>query len=278
MRRHFLFTLVLISTLAVQSQNFIRGKVLDDNNQPIRGAYVILKQTSRTVISDPKGEFYFGNLSDFAYKLQVKFIGYEDFQKNVQTGSDIQIVLTHISINLEEVNILATRATDRSPVAFSNVTKQKIEERNSGQDLPYLLAFTPSYITTSDAGTGIGYTGFRIRGSDANRTNVTVNGIPLNDSESHSVFFVNMPDFASSLHSVQIQRGVGTSSNGPAAFGASINMQTEVLNNKPYAEAGITVGSFNTLKNSVMAGTGMINNFAVNELSYNFGALSSSNK
>ena len=263
MRRHFLFTLVLISTLAVQSQNFIRGKVLDDNNQPIRGAYVILKQTSRTVISDPKGEFYFGNLSDFAYTLQVKCIGYEDFQKNVQTGSDIQIVLTHISINLEEVNILATRATDRSPVAFSNVTKQKIEERNSGQDLPYLLAFTPSYITTSDAGTGIGYTGFRIRGSDANRTNVTVNGIPLNDSESHSVFFVNMPDFASSLHSVQVQRGVGTSSNGPAAFGASINMQTEVLNNKPYAEAGITVGSFNTLKNSVMAGTGMINNFAV---------------
>ena len=235
MRRHFLFTLVLISTLAVQSQNFIRGKVLDDNNQPIRGAYVMLKQTSRTVISDPKGEFYFGNLSDFAYTLQVKCIGYEDFQKNVQTGSDIQIVLTHISINLEEVNILATRATDRSPVAFSNVTKQKIEERNSGQDLPYLLAFTPSYITTSDAGTGIGYTGFRIRGSDANRTNVTVNGIPLNDSESHSVFFVNMPDFASSLHSVQIQRGVGTSSNGPAAFGASINMQTEVLNSKPYA-------------------------------------------
>jgi iron complex outermembrane receptor protein len=114
-------------------------------------------------------------------------------------------------------------------------------------------------VATSDAGTGIGYTGYRIRGTDANRVNVTVNGIPVNDAESHGVFFVNMPDFASSLASVQVQRGVGTSTNGAAAFGASINMQTEKLNVKPYAEMATTLGSFNTNKNMLKAGTGLIN-------------------
>ncbi|MBP1637982.1 MAG: TonB-dependent Receptor Plug Domain protein, partial [Bacteroidetes bacterium] len=125
------------------------------------------------------------------------------------------------------------------------------------------LMLTPSFIATSDAGTGIGYTGFRIRGTDANRTNVTVNGIPYNDAESHSVYLVDMPDFASSLNSVQVQRGVGTSTNGASAFGASINMQTETLNPVSYAEIGTSVGSFNTMKNTLKAGTGLINNFAV---------------
>jgi len=123
-----------------------------------------------------------------------------------------------------------------------------------------LLALTPSFITTSDAGTGIGYTGFRIRGTDANRTNITVNGVPLNDAESHGTFFVNMPDFASSLSSVQVQRGVGASTNGAAAFGASINMQTEALNAKPYGGISSSLGSFNTNKNTLKVGTGLMDN------------------
>jgi iron complex outermembrane receptor protein len=165
-----------------------------------------------------------------------------------------------LHIVLQEVTVSSIRASDKSAVSFTNVSSKEISKTNLGQDVPYLLSLTPNFITTSDAGTGIGYTGYRVRGTDANRVNVTVNGIPLNDSESHGVFFVNMPDFASSLSSVQIQRGVGTSTNGAAAFGASINMQTEGLNIKPYAELSSTFGSFNTNKNNVKAGTGLLNN------------------
>lgn len=160
---------------------------------------------------------------------------------------------------LEEVTVSSVRAHDKSAVSYTDVTAKEINQRNYGQDIPYLLSLTPSFVATSDAGTGIGYTGFRIRGTDANRVNVTVNGIPLNDSESHTVFFVNMPDFASSLSSVQVQRGVGTSTNGSAAFGASINMSTDKLNPTPYAELSTIFGSFYTNKNMLKAGTGLIN-------------------
>jgi len=164
-----------------------------------------------------------------------------------------------LHIMLDEVTVSSLRANEKSAVSYSNVSAEEIEKRNAGQDIPYLLSLTPSFVATSDAGTGIGYTGYRIRGTDANRVNVTVNGVPINDSESHGVFFVNMPDFASSLSSVQIQRGVGTSTNGAAAFGASINMQTEKLNPEAYAEISSTYGSFNTNKNMLKAGTGLIN-------------------
>lgn len=167
-------------------------------------------------------------------------------------------------IQLEEVVVSATRAGSNTPVTHSNITGSAISERNSGQDIPYILSLEPSVIVTSDAGTGIGYTGFRIRGTDANRINITVNGVPLNDSESHGVFFVNMPDFASSLSSIQVQRGVGTSTSGAATFGASVNMQTENVSRLPYAEIGSSYGSFNTSHNTLKAGTGLINNrFAI---------------
>ncbi len=263
MRKLSLLILLMAFLTTVSAQNSIRGVVNDENNQAVVGAIVTLKQLSKSVTTNLNGEFSFENLTDYAYSLEVKSIGFETYEEIIKSGSNVNIVLQPKSIRLEEVSVLATRATDRSPVAFTNVSKEKINERNAGQDLPYLLMLTPSFITTSDAGTGIGYTGFRIRGTDANRTNITVNGIPLNDSESHGVFFVNMPDFASSLNSVQVQRGVGTSTNGAAAFGASINMQTELLNSKPYAELGTSVGSFKTMKNNVKAGTGLINNFAV---------------
>lgn len=154
--------------------------------------------------------------------------------------------------------VSATRAGSNTPVTHSNISRNTITERNSGQDIPYILSLEPSIIVTSDAGTGIGYTGFRIRGTDANRINITINGIPLNDSESHGAFFVNMPDFASSLSSIQVQRGVGTSTNGAAAFGASVNMQTENVSRTPYAEISSSYGSFNTSRNTLKAGTGLI--------------------
>ncbi|MDR3296705.1 MAG: TonB-dependent receptor plug domain-containing protein [Prevotellaceae bacterium] len=161
---------------------------------------------------------------------------------------------------LEDVVVAATRADAKTPMAYSAMDKQRIAQRNFGQDVPYLASLMPSVVYTSDAGAGIGYTGIRVRGTDANRINITVNGIPINDAESHGVFWVNMPDLASSLQNIQLQRGVGASTNGAAAFGASLNMQTELLNPKPYAEYSGSVGSFATLKNTVKAGTGLVHN------------------
>ena len=161
-------------------------------------------------------------------------------------------------VNLQEVEIISTRATGTTPVAFTNISKEELKKQNFGQDLPYLLSMTPSAITTSDAGAGIGYTTLRVRGTDGTRINVTANGIPINDAESHTVFWVNLPDFASSVKDLQIQRGAGTSTNGAGAFGASINMQTSDFSMKPYAELNASYGSFNTHKETVKVGTGLI--------------------
>ena len=161
---------------------------------------------------------------------------------------------------LSEVNVNALRAGEKTPVAFTNISKTEIEKGNLGQDLPYIISLTPSVVTTSDAGAGIGYTGFRIRGSDPTRINVTVNGIPLNDSESQGVWWVNMPDFTSSVENIQIQRGVGTSTNGASAFGASVNLQTDGVSKKPYFLTNNTFGSYATLKNNIEFGTGLLDN------------------
>ena len=160
--------------------------------------------------------------------------------------------------DLQEVHINALRATPQTPMSYSNIGAQQLEEQNLGQDIPYMLSLTPSVVTTSDAGAGIGYTGFRVRGSDPTRINVTIDGIPLNDPESQGVWWVNMPDFTSSVEDIQIQRGVGTSTNGAGAFGASINLKTQSLRAKPYATTSNTIGSYSTLKNNVEFGTGLL--------------------
>ncbi len=159
---------------------------------------------------------------------------------------------------LDEIVLTATRAGHKTPIAYTNITKQEINDRNLGQDIPILMELTPSFVSTSDGGTGVGYTNMRIRGSDNTRINVTMNGIPMNDAESHGVWWVNMPDLASSLEDIQVQRGVGTSTNGAGAFGASINLRTNTLNKKPYAEVNGTYGSFNTQKYNLKGGSGLI--------------------
>lgn len=161
---------------------------------------------------------------------------------------------------LNDVNVNALRATGKTPIAFTNISKSEIEKGNLGQDLPYIISLTPSVVTSSDAGAGVGYTGFRVRGSDPTSINVTVNGIPLNDSESQGVWWVNMPDFSSSIENIQIQRGVGTSTNGASAFGASVNLKTDGLKKNPYFTTSNSMGSFGTLKNNIEFGTGLINN------------------
>ena len=167
--------------------------------------------------------------------------------------------LTASPISLEEVSVSGLRALDNQPVPFTEVTKKDLKPRNLGQDLPILLNYLPSVVTTSDAGAGIGYTGIRVRGSDATRVNVTINGIPYNDAESQGTFWVNMPDFASSVESIQLQRGVGTSTNGSSAFGASLNILTEAASPAAYAEITNAVGSFGTLRNTLKFSTGLLN-------------------
>lgn len=165
---------------------------------------------------------------------------------------------------LKEVTVSSVRAKDKNPITYTNVSKEEITPRNLGQDIPVLLQYLPSVVSTTDAGNGVGYTYMRVRGSDGSRINVTLNGIPFNDSESQGTFFVNLPDFASSLESVQLQRGVGTSTNGAGAFGASLNMQTKSYQEEAFAEIANSFGSFNTRKHTVSFGTGLHNNFELN--------------
>lgn len=169
-----------------------------------------------------------------------------------------EAVSDSLHTSLQEVEITSVRATETTPIAYTNIGSEEIKKHNTGVDFPYLVSMTPSAIATSDAGTGIGYTSLRIRGTDGSRINVTANGIPVNDAESHTVFWVNIPDIASSVKDIQIQRGVGTSTNGAGAFGASINMQTTRFNTQPYAGFSGSAGSFGTHKETLHAGTGII--------------------
>ncbi len=256
---------VLIFLIALSANLFsqnITGIVTNQNGDPLIGANVIIKETFKGTATNPKGEFKFTKVKPDSYTFIISYLGYQTIEKEIKPENlgNIEFVLEPASILSEDVIVTATRAKENDPVSFTNIGSKEIKENNIGKDIPFLLSTTPSVITTSDAGAGIGYTNFRIRGTDLNRINITVNGIPLNDSESHGVWFVNMPDFLSSVDNIQIQRGVGTSTNGAAAFGATLNLQTKTFNRDAYAEINSYAGSFNTFRNSVNFGTGLINN------------------
>ena len=260
--------LLLLQWMAWTSlaQTGLKGVVIDHNQQPLPGASVVIKQTYNGISTGSDGRFEFRNLNPGKQILMVSFIGFEtsEVEFSPETSRDLRVQLKPRVIFTEEVMVAATRAGNKTPVAYTTITREQLQERNFGQDIPYLLALTPSFVATSDAGTGIGYTNFRVRGTDLNRINVTINGIPLNDAESHGTWFVDQPDMAGSTNNIQIQRGVGTSTNGAAAFGATINMQTLSLNPEPYTRYSASAGSFNTFRNTISAGTGLINGkFAV---------------
>ncbi len=242
------------------AQYSISGQVKDENGAPLPGATVVIKNSSIGVVSDIDGKFALKEISEGNYVLKVGFLGYVNVEKLVIVENDLTVdfQLNENVLMGEEVIVYATRANDKTPTTYSEVSKEEIAERNLGQDMPFLLRFTPSMVTTSDGGAGVGYTGMRIRGSDATRINVTVNGIPINDSESHGTFWVNMPDFASSVNNVQVQRGVGTSTNGAAAFGATISMQTSLPSEEAYGQIDNSFGSFNTRKHTAIYNTGLI--------------------
>jgi iron complex outermembrane receptor protein len=267
MKIHFsLLLIVFVSRFlavpeCVNGQN-LRGIVTDLNDDPLAGASVAIAGTYTGVQTGAYGEYGFSGLKPGNYTIRFSYIGYETVVKDLEIVGDtlLDVKLSPMAIITSDVIISATRAGDQAPFAYTNISGDILEKRNSAQDLPYLLSLTPSFIETSEAGNGIGYTSMRIRGTDASRINVTIDGIPLNDPESQQVFWVDLPDLASSVDNIQIQRGVGTSSNGAGAFGASINIQTRGIENEPFAEINSLAGSFGTFKNNITAGTGLLRN------------------
>ena len=266
--------LVWITSSTTFSQVTISGTIENSNGyEKLSGATIFIEGTQLSALSVLDGKYEIKAVPKGQCTLICSLIGYDNSaktilveDKNLTVNFDLSAVnrITILqtdrpTIEIQEIFINSTRATKNTPMTYTNLDKNQISKQNFGQDLPYLLESTPSTVVTSDAGAGVGYTGVRIRGVDPTRTNVTVNGIPINDSESHGVYWVNMPDFASSVDNMQIQRGVGTSTNGAAAFGASINVQTDKVNRIAYANLDNSIGSFNTFKNTVKVGTGLLN-------------------
>jgi len=255
--------MVLLSTGVAAQEFSITGIVRDGkSNQILTGATVQVESLSNVTVSDEFGRFRLEKLKTGEYEVSISYVGFQSETQKVSLNANMELPVTLEPSNqlTDEVVVYATRANDKTPTTFTNVSGQSLQKQNFGQDMPLLLNWTPSLVTTSDAGAGVGYTGLRIRGSDATRINVTINGIPYNDSESQGTFWVDIPDVAASTQSVQVQRGVGTSTNGAGAFGGSVNVQTNSLRPDAYAELMTAAGSFNTQRYSLRAGTGLINN------------------
>nr|MBI1230471.1 TonB-dependent receptor [Cytophagales bacterium] len=260
--KKFLSTLVFgLATCYAIAQHQVTGRIVDaGSNEPLPGANILVEGQNKGTVSGRDGSFSL-NLENGVAQLRISYIGYETqrLTVTVPSATPLEVLLSQRTVSAEEFIVSATRASSTTPTTFKVISKEELNKNNLGQDIPFLLNFTPSVVSHSDAGAGVGYTGLRIRGTDQTRINVTINGIPLNDAESHGVFWVNMPDFASSVENIQIQRGVGTSTNGAATFGASMNIQTDTKREEAYAETDHSVGSFNTTRHTVRAGTGMLN-------------------
>ncbi|MGB4774076.1 MAG: TonB-dependent receptor [Daejeonella sp.] len=258
----FMALMVMMIPLMASAQYTLSGKVFEKRMATgLAGATILLKEIDLSAQSNEAGEFTFPQLTAGTYTIRVTYVGYRAMEKRISLNSDIQVDFTLESIALlsDEVIVKATRASANSATTYKNLDRAELQKNNSGRDIPYLLNQTPSVVVSSDAGAGIGYTGIRIRGSDATRINVTLNGIPFNDAESQGSFFVDLPDFASSVDNIQVQRGVGTSANGAGAFGGSLNIQTTTLRDSAYAELNNTYGSYQTIKNTLNIGTGLLN-------------------
>jgi iron complex outermembrane receptor protein len=246
----------------VWGQYRLSGTIRNTRGENLVGAAIVIQNSYLGTSSGADGGYVLEGIHGGKNTILVSYLGYKPQKKEIDAVADIRVdfVLEPSSILGDEVVVKATRMSGGESAANTILGRSKIEEQNTGRDIPFLLVLTPSLVATSDAGTGIGYTNLRIRGTDSYRINVTVNGIPLNDAESHGVWWVNMPDFASSVENIQVQRGVGASTNGAAAFGGTISMQTSTYREKPYAVASINAGSFNTMRRNVMLGSGLIKN------------------
>ncbi|MGB3949187.1 MAG: TonB-dependent receptor [Bacteroidia bacterium] len=261
-QKQLVMAMLIALPCSVFAQFRVSGKIKNKATaETIAGAVIGVENTYITTTSKADGSYELAKLKPGKYVVYASFLGYQKYTDTLELSSDkpLDITLAESTVLMDEVIVSATRVGDKSAMAYTNVSKKQIAEQNLGQDLPYLLNMQQSVVTTSDAGAGVGYTGIRIRGVDATRVNVTINGVPVNDAESQGTFWVNLPDFASSVDNIQIQRGVGTSTNGAGAFGGSLNIETNKLNSTAYGEYNTSYGSFNTLKNTVNVGSGLIN-------------------
>ena len=251
--------LLFINFTSIAQNNFV-GRVTDSSGDPIVGANILIEESNLITYTDEKGKFYL-NSNSTNIDIQVSHVGY--LTKEIEFSNpnqEINIVLDDGIILKDEIKVISTRAKYNSPFAFTNISKSFIEKNNSGKDIPFLINSTPSTYSTSDAGNGIGYTGVRIRGSDATRINVTINGIPYNDSESHGVFWVNVSDLASSANSIQVQRGVGSSTNGGGAFGGTVSIKTGKASEDFKLKYSSSAGSYKSFKNTLELNSGLIKN------------------
>ncbi len=252
----------ILTINSIISQCYLNGFIKNADNQYLQGVSVRIKDSEFSAVTDSAGTYRFANLPSGDYVLLLNYIGMEEseIKINCKNINSLETTMRERNYYTSELSVIASRANYNDPFSYSNINKKDIEKNNLGVDMPYLLDQTASVVVNSDAGTGIGYTGIRIRGSDQTRINVTINGVPINDSESQGIWWVNMPDFASSTDNIQIQRGVGTSTNGAGAFGASINMKTNKVETEPFAIISNSYGSFNSRKHSLQLGSGLINN------------------
>lgn len=245
------------------AQGPVSGSVTDARTgTALPGATVLLDGAAIAATAD--GTFILPAVGPGSHELRITFVGYEPIVRRFQgqaAAQQIFFALQPAGVLTGEALVTATRANERTATAYTNLSKEDLAKRNFGQDIPYLLDQTPSVVVNSDAGAGVGYTDIRIRGTSNTGINMTINGVPLNDAESHGSFLVNLPDLASSVNSLQVQRGVGTSQNGGAAFGASINISTLDNRREAYGETQNTYGSFNTWKNNVQFGTGLVGKY-----------------
>ncbi len=260
----FSFTLLLLfcghSLYGQQGRGFISGTVRDSEGDALAGASVVIDSLSTGVASGNDGRYMLRGLRNGIYKVTFSFTGFETVTEKVTLNgtASVDVMLSEATLIADEVIVRGSRAGTRTPMAHTTVEASALRKSDMTRDIPYLLALTPSVVETSDAGNGIGYTSLRIRGTDANRINITVDGIPLNDPESQQVFWVDLPDLASSTASIQIQRGVGTSTNGAGAFGASVNISTMSPPDEPGASVDLGAGSFNTFRSTAKVWSGKV--------------------
>ena len=253
--------LFLFTSILVNAQQFnLSGKVVDENNEVLTGASITIKETKKGTSTDFDGKFSI-SLPKGNYTLQISFLGFKTVSKlvNLTKNEEISVILLPNETLLDEVLVSAVRVNADIPVTFSNLSKKEIAKRNLGQDIPILMNYLPNVVSSSDAGAGVGYTYMNVRGSNSERINVTINGIPYNDAESQGTFWVNLGDFASSTQNLQLQRGVGTSTNGSGAFGASLNILTDAISEEAFGEIQSSFGSFGTRKNTLKFSTGKLN-------------------
>ncbi len=251
----------LVLPAMLVAQNDVSGKITDEETgKEIPFASIHIDGTFKQTMSDMDGVYSLHGIQQNNCCFIFTYLGYlnDTVCVDLTVSKTVDAKMKRAKNLLEEAVVFGTRANANSATAYTTLSKKELATINFGQDLPYLLDLTPSVVTSSDAGTGIGYTGIRIRGSDNTRVNVTINGIPVNDAESQSTYWVDLPDVVSSIDNIQIQRGAGTSTNGAGAFGGSINLQTDGVQEKPYGEILSSGGSFNTFRTTMKAGTGLM--------------------